>query len=60
MYKLYYLTSELDDYKPRYVGYTTDIERRLSEHIKEAKYNKNSTHKTLFVNGAQTNLSQQY
>jgi len=45
-YKLYYLTSKLDENKPRYIGYTSlTLEERLSHHLNEAKYNKTKTHK---------------
>lgn len=50
MYFIYYLTSEIDNYIPRYIGYTTDIDRRLDEHIKESKYNKSRSHKTNWIN----------
>lgn len=49
MYKLYYLTSDLDEYKPRYVGYTSDIKKRLSDHINDAKYNKCVSHKVNWI-----------
>ena len=50
MYQIYYLTSSKDDYKPKYIGYTSlDLQKRLYYHIKESKYNKNK-HKTYKVN----------
>ena len=49
MYKLYYLTSSLDEYKPRYVGYASDIKKRLSGHINDAKYNKCKSHKVNWI-----------
>ena len=49
MYKLYYLTSDLDEYKPRYVGYASDIKKRLSGHINDAKYNKCKSHKVNWI-----------
>lgn len=49
-YKLYYLTSEMDEMNPRYVGYTTlEIEERLSHHINEAKYEKCKSHKVNWI-----------
>ena len=51
MYKIYYLTSKLDDMKPRYVGYTTlDLEERLHHHICESKYKKSNTYKVNWIN----------
>lgn len=34
MFYIYYLTSEIDNYNPRYVGYTANLEKRLKEHLK--------------------------
>ena len=49
-YKLYYLTSEIDEMSPRYIGYTTlEIEERLSHHINEAKYEKCKSHKVNWI-----------
>lgn len=52
MYKIYYLTSIIDDYKPRYIGYTSlELEKRLKEHIRESKYDKKwKTHKMNWIN----------
>jgi hypothetical protein len=52
MYKLYYLTSLLDCFQPRYVGYTSreDISERLKEHIREGKYLKSKSHKVNWIN----------
>lgn len=49
MYKLYYLTSILDCNLPRYVGYTTELNRRLEEHINEGKYSKSRSHKINWI-----------
>ncbi|MFP4403932.1 MAG: hypothetical protein ACLFPJ_06270 [Candidatus Woesearchaeota archaeon] len=50
MYKLYYLTSEKDNYIPRYIGYTSlSLEKRLKEHLNESIYNKNKSHKVNWV-----------
>jgi len=47
MYSLYYLTSELDNMRPRYIGYTSrTINKRLKEHINDKK----KTHKTNWIN----------
>lgn len=53
MYKLYYLTSLLDCFQPRYIGYTTreDISERLQEHINEGKYHKTKSHKVNWIIG---------
>ena len=53
MYKLYYLTSLLDCFQPRYIGYTTreDISERLKEHISESKYFKTRSHKVNWIVG---------
>ena len=53
MYKLYYLTSLLDCFQPRYVGYTKreDISARLQEHINEGKYHKTKSHKVNWIIG---------
>lgn len=40
MFYIYYLTSEVDNYNPRYVGYTTNLEKRLKEHLKGRNYEK--------------------
>lgn len=49
-YKLYYLTSEIDDMLPRYVGYTSlTIEERLKHHIFDAKYEKCKSHKVNWI-----------
>jgi hypothetical protein len=50
MYNLYYLTSEMDSGKPRYIGYTENVEKRLQEHIKESKYQKGKSHKINWIN----------
>lgn len=34
IFYIYYLTSEIDNYNPRYIGYTTNLEKRLKEHLK--------------------------
>lgn len=50
MYKLYYLTSSLDDMKPRYIGYTSKtLEERLLGHIRDCKYKKNNSHKVNWI-----------
>lgn len=50
-YKLYYLTSGVDEMRPRYVGYTTlDLEKRLSYHINEVKYKKCKSYKSNWIN----------
>jgi hypothetical protein len=49
MYKLYYLTSSIDEYKPRYVGYASDIKKRRIDHLYEAKYNKSKSHKVNWI-----------
>ncbi len=50
MYTLYYLTSILDDMKPRYIGYTSKtLKERLIGHIRDFKYKKNNTHKTNWI-----------
>jgi predicted GIY-YIG superfamily endonuclease len=48
MYYIYYLTSIFDNYQPRYVGYTSCLERRLSEHVKNTKKGK-LTHKLNWI-----------
>lgn len=49
-YKLYYLTSEIDEMKPRYIGYTTlDLEKRLSNHINDFKYKKCKSYKVNWI-----------
>lgn len=49
-YKLYYLTSEIDDMLPKYVGYTSlTIEERLKHHIFDAKYEKCKSHKVNWI-----------
>lgn len=51
IYKIYYLTSEIDKMKPRYVGYTQlDIKERLYNHIWEAKYKKSKSYKVNWIN----------
>ena len=50
MYKIYYLTSDSDNYQPRYIGYTSmNLYKRLQEHINDAKYNKSNSHKTNWI-----------
>lgn len=50
MYKLYYLTSKLDDMKPRYIGYTSkSLEERLLGHLRDCKYKKNNSHKVNWI-----------
>lgn len=50
MYKLYYLTSKMDEMKQRYIGYTSKtLEERLLGHIRDYKYKKNNTHKTNWI-----------
>jgi predicted GIY-YIG superfamily endonuclease len=49
MYKIYYLTSILDCRLPRYIGYSTNIEKRLTDHVNEAKYNKAKSHKINWI-----------
>lgn len=50
MYKIYYLTSILDCFQPRYIGYTQNLDKRISGHINDAKYQKNKSHKTNWIN----------
>jgi hypothetical protein len=50
MYKIYYLTSILDCFQPRYIGYTKDLEFRLICHINDSRYNKCRSHKTNWIN----------
>jgi DNA-directed RNA polymerase specialized sigma subunit len=50
MYKIYYLTSDYDNYHPRYIGYTSlELDKRLYHHIRESKYDK-SKHKSHKIN----------
>lgn len=50
MIYIYYLTSELDNYQPRYIGYTSGtLEKRLNEHIRQHKSTK-KTHKINWIN----------
>jgi len=50
MYKLYYLTSELDGMKPKYIGYTSkNLEDRLKGHIRDWKYKKCKSHKVNWI-----------
>lgn len=51
MYKIYYLTSILDCFQPRYIGYTSKkLESRLAYHVYDSKYKKNRSHKTNWIN----------
>ena len=53
MYKLYYLTSELDNMLPRYIGYTSkSLEERLIGHIRDWKYKKCKSHKVNWIGSA--------
>ena len=47
MFYIYYLTSELDDYNPRYIGYTINLEKRLKEHLKARNFEK--SHKSNWI-----------
>jgi len=50
MNKIYYLTSDYDNYHPRYIGYTSlELDKRLQHHIRESKYDK-SKHKSHKIN----------
>lgn len=54
MFTIYYLTTEFDNLKPRYIGYTSQtLEKRLKNHINDSKYlrkRKKETHKTKWIN----------
>ena len=61
MFFIYYLTSELDDYNPRYIGYTTNIEKRLKEHIKgrnSEKSHKSNWIKSIYNKGIKPTIHQ--
>lgn len=56
MYKLYYLTSDLDDMLPRYIGYTSKtLKLRLKQHIEDWRYKKMNNHKTNWINNVINN-----